>query len=143
MSSKREQILSFITSQMAGVSGISGRSYRSRPEAVTKSEIPCILIEPVSDRADYSNNNFMNWQLLVRISIIQKGARGSSPDKDADPVYVSLYKLIMADRTLGGRCMDIYPAGVEYNFLEGDAPTLVQSCNFNIIYRTNAIDPEA
>lgn len=143
MSSKREQILAYIATQMAAVAGISGNAFRSRPEAVRKEEIPCILIEPVSDRADYNTMDFINWQLQVKITIVQRGTATTIVDSDADPIYVAAYKKMMEDRTLAGRCQDIYPSGVEYNFLEGDMPTLIQSCNFTIIYRTLATDPEA
>ncbi len=143
MSSKREQILSYITAQMAAVTGIDGNAFRSRPEAVRKEEIPCILIEPANDRADYNVMAFVNWSLQVKITIIQRGNKTDAVDSLADAIYVSAYKKMMADRTLGGLCMDVYPFGVEYNFIEGDMPTLVQTCNFVCLYRADAIDPEA
>ena len=62
MATKREQILEKIKSNLAGTVGVGTRIYRSRVEALTRSETPAIIIEPISDTpSDTQNfNNIVN-----------------------------------------------------------------------------------
>ena len=49
MATKREQILAQIKTNLNGTTGVGDRIYRSRVEALTRSETPAIIIEPISD----------------------------------------------------------------------------------------------
>lgn len=141
MSSVKERILTYITTQMAGAVGVSGRVYRSRPEAVRKESLPCILINHERSSADptYTNLSAINWTMQVQITIMN---RGLVPDSASDPTFVSVYKLMMANRTLGGLCMDVLPLDDVTEVLPGDYPTLIETLTFACIYRTSATDPE-
>jgi hypothetical protein len=139
MTTKRENILAYVTTALAATAGISSRVYRSRPEAIRREETPCIIVEPVADSADYNTMDFINWTLQFRMTIIQ---RGTVPDQAADPIYISAYKILMASRTLGGRCQDLVPAGVSYQFDDADRAMVAMSTVFTCTYRTTAADPE-
>tara|TARA_Y100001935_G_C17231038_1_gene470435 strand:+ start:495 stop:920 length:426 start_codon:yes stop_codon:yes gene_type:complete len=136
MATKREQILEKIKSNLAGTVGVGTRIYRSRVEALTRSETPAIIIEPISDTpSDTQNfNNIVNHELKVNISVV---VRGSIPDKIADPTIESLHTKVLDDPSLGGIAIDIRPSTTSFEILEADQPAGVISCEFDIDYRTN------
>lgn len=139
MTSKREDILAAVATILAGTSGVGGRIYRSRAEALRREESPAVVIEFVSDIPNYDNLNFMNWVLTFRVIIV---TRGDIPDQLADPVAVSVYNLLMADRDLGGKVMDLLPGEQRMDIIEGDKPIGVLQGLWIAKHRTsqNALD---
>ena len=136
MASKREQILAAIKTNLANTTGVGTRIYRSRVEALTRSETPAIIIEPVSDTPQDTNsfNNKITWEFKIRISVI---ARGSTPDNVADPTIESLHTKVMTDPSVGGLALDVRPSTTSFELLEADEPAGVISCEFDIEYRTS------
>tara|TARA_R100000654_G_scaffold37742_1_gene63311 strand:- start:1100 stop:1528 length:429 start_codon:yes stop_codon:yes gene_type:complete len=135
MTTKRERILAAIKTNLAGTVGVGTRIFRSRVEAFTRSETPAIVIEPISDTPQDSQNFFdkINYELKIRVSVI---VRGSTPDSIADPTIESLHTKILNDVTLGGLSFDIKPSTTSFEILEADEPAGVISCEFDIEYRT-------
>lgn len=137
MSTKREQILVAIKTALDSVSEAGG-AYRSRVQAFTRSQNepkPVIVVEPVSDTPDPSMVGAINWSLLVRVAVI---ARGAVPDQLADPVVGAVNAALLADKSLGGLSMDIEPASVTFEILNGDQPVGVVSLGYKVDYRTTA-----
>ena len=135
MTTKRERILAAIKTNLAGTVGVGTRIFRSRVEAFTRSETPAIVIEPISDTPQDSQNFFnkINYEFKIRVSVI---VRGSIPDSIADPTIESLHTKILNDVTLGGLSFDIKPSTTSFEILEADEPAGVISCEFDIEYRT-------
>ena len=121
MASKREQILAAIKTNLANTTGVGTRIYRSRVEALTRSETPAIIIEPVSDTPQDTNsfNNKITWEFKIRISVI---ARGSTPDNVADPTIESLHTKVLNDPSIGGLAIDVRPSTTTFELLEADEP---------------------
>ena len=136
MASKREQILAAIKTNLANTTGVGTRIYRSRVEALTRSETPAIIIEPVSDTPQDTNsfNNKITWEFKIRISVI---ARGSTPDNVADPTIESLHTKVLNDPSIGGLAIDVRPSTTTFELLEADEPAGVIGCEFDIEYRTS------
>ena len=136
MASKREQILAAIKKNLANTTGVGTRIYRSRVEALTRSETPAIIIEPVSDTPQDTNsfNNKITWEFKIRISVI---ARGSTPDNVADPTIESLHTKVLNDPSIGGLAIDVRPSTTTFELLEADEPAGVIGCEFDIEYRTS------
>ena len=136
MASKREQILAAIKTNLANTTGVGTRIYRSRVEALTRSETPAIIIEPVSDTPQDTNsfNNKITWEFKIRISVI---ARGSTPDNVADPTIESLHTKVLNDPSIGGLAIDVRPSTTTFELLEADEPAGVIGCEFDISYRTS------
>lgn len=83
MTTKREQILARIVSNLANTTGVDNRIYRSRIEPLSRSESPAIIVEFVDDVAEIALSlPYLNWRLTVQILVI---ARGTIPDQLADP----------------------------------------------------------
>jgi hypothetical protein len=133
--SKREDLLVHITSiiDSATTAGV----YRSRTEALARNELPAVVIEPVSDQADYNDLAYINWTLQFRAAVI---TRGVIPDRLADPINQAVFTAIMTDRSLGGRAMDVFPSGTNFQALDGDQPTGVSDNVFTVRYRTSSSD---
>ena len=136
MASKREQILAAIKTNLANTTGVGTRIYRSRVEALTRSETPAIIIQPVSDTPQDTNsfNNKITWEFKIRISVI---ARGSTPDNVADPTIESLHTKVLNDPSIGGLAIDVRPSTTTFELLEADEPAGVIGCEFDIEYRTS------
>ena len=135
MTTRREQILSAITTALAGTTGVGSRIYRSRVEAFSRGESPAISLEPINDTpATNTSLPTLDWSLTVRIAVI---VRGAIPDQLADPVVQSLHAKVMADLSLGGLAMDIIPASVDWQLIEADQPAGVVLCDYVIRYRTS------
>ena len=138
MTTRREQILSAITTALAGTTGVGSRIYRSRVEAFSRGESPAISLEPINDTpATNTSLPTLDWSLTVRIAVI---VRGAIPDQLADPIVESLHALVMADLTLGGYAMDIIPSSVDFQLIEADQPAGVVLCDYVIRYRTSLAD---
>tara|TARA_R100000231_G_scaffold113203_1_gene84003 strand:- start:1896 stop:2324 length:429 start_codon:yes stop_codon:yes gene_type:complete len=135
MTSQRELILTQLTSTLAGTTGVSTRIYRSRVEALTRSETPAIVIEPVTDEPTINEATFqkINWTLRVRVVVI---VRGVIPDKIADSTVESLFSKILTDTSVNGLAIDVKPATQSFEILEADQPAGVITCEFEIMYRT-------
>ena len=135
MTTRREQILSAITTALAGTTGVGSRIYRSRVEAFSRGESPAISLETINDTpATNTSLPTLDWSLTVRIAVI---VRGAIPDQLADPIVESLHSLVMADLSLGGLAMDIIPASVDWQLIEADQPAGVVLCDYLIRYRTS------
>ena len=139
MTTRREQILSAITTALAGTTGVGSRIYRSRVEAFSRGESPAISLEPINDTpATNTSLPTLDWSLTVRIAVI---VRGAIPDQLADPIVESLHSLVMADLTLGiAGVMDIIPSSVDFQLIEADQPAGVVLCDYVIRYRTSLAD---
>tara|TARA_R100001443_G_scaffold18113_1_gene28843 strand:- start:4030 stop:4458 length:429 start_codon:yes stop_codon:yes gene_type:complete len=134
MTTKRESILDQIKTTLAGTTNVSTRIYRSRVTAVTRSETPCLLIEPLGDEPDQGFSlPRLNWSLSVRVSII---VRGDIPDEIADPIIESVHAKMTADLTLGGYALDVQPGSVGFQMVDSDQPSGIIEMDFLIKYRT-------
>ncbi len=136
MATKREQILAAIKTNLANTTGVGTRIYRSRVEALTRSETPALILEPISDTPQdtQSFNDKVTWEFKIRISVV---ARGSVPDNVADPTIESLHTKVMTDPSVGGLALDVRPSTTSFELLEADEPAGVISCEFDIEYRTS------
>ena len=140
MTSRREDILAAVATRLSSTAGVSGRVYRSRPEALRTDAMPALIIEPISDNAvPYNTTPFVTWTLQFRVMVL---ARGQVPDQVADPVINSMYSLLMADRSLGGLAQDLVPLNIAFNMQDGDKPILMADCVFQATYRTQAANLE-
>lgn len=140
MASKRESILAHIATTLAGTVGVSSRIYRSRTEAFARNESGAIVIEPGTDIANAITTCKIDWTFDVLIAVY---FRGAIPDQLADPTIVSLHSKLMADRTLGGRALDIMPRSVVPQLESGDQPIAWIVSTYAVRYRTSADNLEA
>ena len=139
MSTKREQILAAIKATLAGTDGVGTRIYRSRQEAFSRQEAPAIVIAPANDNATIEpvSTCRLDWTLNVQVAVY---ARGNVPDQAADPVVQSMHSLLMADRTLGGLVMDLYPASVDFQMDAADLASAWIVSTYVVHYRTTITD---
>ena len=136
MATKRERILAAIKTNLANTVGVGTRIYRSRAEALTRSETPALIIEPISDTPEDTQafNNKGNWDFKIRVSVV---VRGSIPDQVADPTIESLHTKVLTDPSVGGLALDVRPSTTSFEILEADEPAGVIGCEFDISYRTS------
>ena len=139
MSTKREQILAAIATTLEGTANVGTRIYRSRVEAFARNEAPALVIEPGTDSAaeEQVSTCKIDWRLPVLIAV---HTRGAIPDQLADPIIASIHSQLMADRTLGGLVMDIWPGTVDPQMEKADQPALWTVLTYNVRYRSSVTD---
>tara|TARA_Y100001972_G_scaffold107657_1_gene137028 strand:- start:62 stop:490 length:429 start_codon:yes stop_codon:yes gene_type:complete len=135
MSSKREQILAAIKTNLTGTTGVGTRIYRSRVAALTRSESPALVLEPITDTPNINNARYLkiDWTLRVRVVVV---VRGEIPENIADSTIESLHTKILTNTTLGGLAIDIQPSTQTFEVLDADQPAGVITCEYEIQYRT-------
>ena len=135
MTTRREQIISAITTALAGTTGVGSRIYRSRVEAFSRGESPAISLEPINDTPDTPTSlPTVDRSLALRITVV---VRGAIPDQLADPIVESLHAKVMADRGLGGLAMDIIAGSTDWQLVEADQPAGLVLCEYVVRYRTS------
>jgi hypothetical protein len=135
MTSRRESIINSLATSLASTSGVSGRVYRSRTDAIRREETPLLMIEPAGETCEMTFNVFIDWTLSIKVAIHNRGDPGDGVD---DAIAASLYSIIMADRTVGGLAMNVTPSNVTYEYISGDQTVSVITYYFVILYRTPA-----
>ena len=136
---KRESIVAAVTSALAGTTGVSTRIYRSRAEAFARDEAPAIIIEAAADvpRGEPVSTCKIDWTLTIAIIVY---TRGAIPDQLAAPIVGSLHAKLMADRTLGGLALDVWPGQVLHQKGQADQTAGWTTCNYTIRYRSSITD---
>lgn len=136
---KRESIVAAVTSALAGTTGVSTRIYRSRAEAFARDEAPAIIIEPAADipRGEPVSTCKIDWTLTIAVIVY---TRGAIPDQLAAPIIGSLHSKLMADRTLGGLALDVWPGQVLHQKEQADQTAGWTTCNYTIRYRSSITD---
>ena len=139
MTSKREQILAKIKTNLTGTTGVGSRIFRSRSEPLTRAESPSLVIEFVTDQPTINSATYLklDWTLRVRIVVV---VRSQTPDTSADPTIESLHTKIVNDPTLGGLAIDVRPSTVTFDVIEADQPAGVVFCEYEIDYRSDYND---
>lgn len=138
MSSRREQIVAAIAATLAGTVPI----YRTRVEAFQRSEAPAIVVEPGPDTSgpEPVSTCRIDWTLQVLIAV---HTRGGIPDQTADPIISDIHAALMADRTIGGLAMDIWPVSVDPQFDKADSTSCWTVCTWRVRYRTSLASIES
>ena len=131
--SKSERILAAIEAALTPTAGISSRVFRDRWEAVARNEMPAIVIEPQSEDDDVlTTTETLTTTLRVNVDVLISGAPLSTL---ADPVRVSAHALLLADATLRGLIISIYPTGRQWDAVSGEIGVL--RCSYAVRYRTS------
>ncbi len=138
MTTLRENIVAQVVTRLEAIPG-GPPVFRSRAAAVNRADSPVLLVEPIDDIASYSQTEFVDWNLTVRVALI---VRADEPDKVADPLIAALHAALMADRTLGDRCFDILPSRITFDKEAADMTAGIISCLFSVSYRTDAASQE-
>lgn len=133
MSSVREQIIAALATKLTAAPAIATTVERSRVAAFNRADSVSVWVEPVQDNADQFVIPKLDWQLVVRVGIV---ARGAIPDQVADPAVSAVHARVMSDLTLAGLCYDIQPRSTAWQLLDADNAAAVVTSEFTVLYRT-------
>jgi hypothetical protein len=139
MTTKREQILAAVDTLLAATAGATGRVYRSRQEAFSRAESPSVVIEPGPSTSSPEPVSTCKIDTVFTL-VVAVIARGTVPDQVADPVVKSVHSLLMADRSLGGLVMDIWPMSRTPEFERAESAAVVEVLTYRVQYRTSIED---
>ncbi len=116
----REQVLAEIATRLTATNGIGQRVFRSRAEAVSRGEMPCLIVEPIADPAEPIGGICKtNRRLTVKIAVL---VHSDVPDQAADPILVDIHPRLISpsDISLGGLAVDIELLGDDFQFAATD-----------------------
>lgn len=139
MSSKREQILvaleTLLKTVTAGSISATNISRTRLAPFESPAQMPAIKIEQGISIPDENVLGTLDWKLLVKVKVYQKGA---IPDLSADVLTDSIHSKMMAVNALGlSFITDIIPKDNDPNYDYGDQPFVEITQDFEILYRTN------
>jgi hypothetical protein len=142
MTTKREQILAAVATKLAPTAGATGRVYRSRQEAFSRNESPAVVIEPGPESAatEPASTCKIDWTFTLVVAVY---ARGTIADQVADPVVKSVHSLLMADRSINGLAMDLWPLGRDPQLERADLAAVWEVLTYRVRYRTSVTDLSA
>jgi len=136
---KREQIMAAVATVLADTANVGSRVYRSRAEAFSRNESPALVIEPGTDTAasEPISTCKIDWTFQLIVAVY---TRGAIPDQVADPVIRSIHGKLMADRSVGGLAMDLWPVSVEPQLASADTPAMWTVLTYQVRYRSSVED---
>jgi hypothetical protein len=130
-----ETILARIATVLGPTAGISSRVFRDRWEAVARNEMPCIVIEPISESDEVPAVGPVNTDLTVSIDILISGSPLSTL---ADPIRVDMHSRLMAATFTGLGVIHVYPQARQWQAEPGEIGIL--SCSYAVRYRSSLSD---
>jgi hypothetical protein len=142
---RQEDILDYVATELAATAGAAGRVYRSRTEAYSRDESPAVSVEPGLDSAASQpvSTCYIDWTFQLVIAVFSRGQHGigrPSADQVADPVIHSVHSLLMADRSLGGHAIDVWPVSRDPQLVSAEDPSIVTVLTYRVRYRTGVAD---
>lgn len=150
MATLQEQIVAYVAALMVGVDGAGNRIYRSRQEAYSRDESRAVSIEPGPSTASSQpvSTCYIDWSFQLVIAVFSRGTvppsgtplLGMSADQVADPVIQSIHSLLMADRSIGGLAMDVWPISRDPQMVSAEDPSIVTVLTYQVRYRTGVLD---
>lgn len=126
-----------IATVLAGTAGVSGRVYRSEPEAMERDVCPCVLFRWTDERAEARSVPLLERSLSVEVDAM---VRGAVPDALADPVIQSAHALLCADPTLGGLAIDISLSGARFEYVGADLTAGKITHEYVVLFRHSFAD---
>jgi len=135
VTSKSEQILAAIATALAPTAGISSRVFRDRWEAVARNEMPCIVVEPLSESDEVPAVGPISTDLVVSIDVLISGAPLSTL---ADPIRVDMHSRLIAATFTGLGVIHVYPQSREWQAESGEIGIL--SSSYAVRYRSSLSD---
>lgn len=110
--------------------------YRSRIDALSRRQASAVNMLQRQNAPSVTpvTTCKIEWKLTLDLEFY---FRGDVPDRIASPFIEAAYALLMADRTLGGLAINVWP-GIQQPTLDPtDGTSLWMVCPFDITYRTS------
>ena len=79
-----------------------------------------------------------DWKTRVRVEIAARGVNAVPAEDRADTLMVAVHARVMADPSLGGLCVDLYPIGITWDGDEADTTLAVCQVIFEAVHRVAA-----
>jgi hypothetical protein len=111
-------------------------AYRSREAAIARTEGPALLVRWDDEEVGNEAVGLTKRDLTVTLTFI---ARGTVPDKVADPLMVAMHAAIYADQTLGGLCARVIEMGTKPDFEVADQDAVAIVVSYRVRYLTPAV----
>lgn len=147
MASKRDAIIAAGVTAL-GVANVGSTTkpsgltvHRQRTRPLGQDQLPAIVLWSSSEPREYDATDKVDRTLSLHAECRVKHD-GTSGDEALDPLLVWAEKVLMADITLGGRCVDILAQETTWDLEDRDVPIARAAIRFEVKYQTKNNDPE-
>lgn len=131
MTTKRETIVQAVMARLASLPGVTG-VYRSREEAMTREESPCISVRWLNDTPLREIPPHVDKRLALEVYVY---ARGATADAVADPVVEAVHGALLGEPSLGGLLIDLSADSTKLDLEEADLTAAGVAMRFLAHYR--------
>jgi hypothetical protein len=130
---KTETIIEAVKALLDTLTGIT--VYRSRVDALSRRQASALNIVQRQNAPSTTpvTTCKIEWVLTLDLEFY---FRGDIPDSIASPFIEAAYALLMADRSLGGLAINVWPGIQQPQIDPTDGGSLWMVCPFDITYRT-------
>lgn len=131
--SVRETLLAAVAALLTNTTPAGANVFRSRVVALTRNELPAIVVKPKAETVDNETRKLAFRNLGIEIEV---HVRGDIPDQQADATLVAIHAALMADRTLAGKCAYILETETQWDFADADQSAGMIVMSYDITYVT-------
>jgi hypothetical protein len=141
MNTWRESILAAVMARLVAAGVAGGHVYRSRTEALTRDELPAVVVRPGGETVDNANRQLAIRRFEVLIDTHARSTPTVTADQAADPVIASIHLALMAEQTLGGVIARLAEEEtVAPELVDADESAVLIQTRYTAIYSTPAAD---
>lgn len=133
--SKREQVISAFVAALAGTTGVSNRIFRNRLDPMSQSELPAVVVRPLTDESTQTTIPYLDWELTLEVAIV---ASGEVPDAICDPILADINNRLVTDAPLAGLIKDFDLVQVTWEFNNTDRLSCAAIARYIVKYRSTS-----
>lgn len=119
--------------------GNAGGAWRCRFSDFAVAELPAFNVIPDDEAEEYQDTDGV--ERFFRFKIRHMAASVDGADKVADALYAKGYKLLFADRTLGGAVRIIKEVATKWEMEKAEYETIARVVTYEVEYSTTVKDP--
>lgn len=134
---RAEAITQAVFTLMGSVGGVT--LHRSRIDALSRRQAPALVVTPTgcSPSQEPVSTCRIEWDLTIDLAFY---ARGATAETDVSHLVAAAHALLMADRTLGGLAINVWPSAQQWERDQADEGALWHVCPYTIRHRTHQHD---
>jgi hypothetical protein len=138
MKSISERALDAVVAALIGTTGVGDRVFRSRVQAVTRDETPCIVVLPGAEEVSVLGRAVDDCRFIVHVEIT---TRGDPYDAIADPIEVEAHARMKASAGLSALVDSFRKKEKSYDAQEADLTVGCVNVKYELRYLSAADDP--
>lgn len=131
MSSIREQILAAVAAALTGATSAGNSVFRELDAPLSRDMMPGIVVLPEEEADQLQSDAINESTLVVAIAVY---TRGDPADQLADPIAISVHRILMASTALAALVHQVRKSGSKWERHEADQTAGVLTMTYHFRY---------